>query len=42
MLTLRECSEETERAIAWITTQLKSKSPQVLAVGPPIKGTGTR
>jgi hypothetical protein len=42
MIALNECSEEIERAIAWIKTQLKSKSPQVLAVGPPLKGTGTR
>lgn len=40
MLALAAAQQETNRAIAWLTTQVKSKSPQVLAVGPPVAGTG--
>lgn len=41
MLTLTTCNDETQRVIGWLITQLKTKSPQVLAVGPPAAGTGS-
>lgn len=40
MLALATAQKETDRTVAWVTTQLKSKVPQVLAVGPPLAGTG--
>lgn len=39
MRALDGCSDETERTVAWLKTQLKVKSPHVLAVGPPLAGT---
>jgi hypothetical protein len=40
MLALATGQKETDRAVAWLKLQLKSKSPQVLAVGPPLARTG--
>lgn len=42
MVALTACNEQTQRTIAWLKTQLKAKSPQVLAVGPPAAGAGAR
>jgi hypothetical protein len=41
MLVLVRCADETERTVAWLKTQLKTKSPHVLAVGPTTSGAGT-